>query len=44
MYRVYHLNRYVKTFADRDAALLYVATQRIAGDYEILDESDWGNA
>jgi hypothetical protein len=40
MYRVYHLSRYVKTFADRDAASLWVASKPSPGDYEILDKSD----
>jgi len=39
-YRVYHLNRHVKTFRDRDEAALWVIDQRTPGDYEILDRSD----
>ena len=39
-YRVYHLNRHVKTFRDRDEASLWVIDQRTPEDYEILDRSD----
>jgi hypothetical protein len=39
-YRVYHLNRHVRTFNDRDEAALWVNCQRTPGDYEILDRSD----
>lgn len=39
-YRVYHLNRFVKSFTDRDSALHYVYAQRTPEDYEILDDSD----
>lgn len=39
-YRVYHLNRPVKTFGHRDEASLWVAEQRTPEDYEILDRSD----
>jgi hypothetical protein len=39
-YRVYHLNRYVKTFQTRDAAADWVWSQRVPEDYEILDKSD----
>lgn len=39
-YRVYHLNRHVRTFKTRDEASLWVIDQRTPGDYEILDRSD----
>lgn len=41
-YKVYHLNRYAKSFRDRDAALAFVFAQRTPEDYEILDKSDEG--
>ena len=41
MYRVYHLSRYVRSFADRDAASLWVWDQKCPEDYEILDNSDF---
>ena len=44
VYRVYHLNRKVATFTDRDRALDYVKDRvedgHSYGDYEILDNSD----
>lgn len=39
-YRVFHLNRFVKSFPNRDAALAYVYSQRTPEDYEVLDKSD----
>jgi hypothetical protein len=39
-YKVYHLNRYVTQFDDRDAALLFVYAQKHPEDHEILDRSD----
>lgn len=39
-YRVFHLNRPVIMFSERDAALEYVAAQPSPGDWEILDKSD----
>lgn len=39
-YKVYQLNRHVKTFRDRDEAYLWVAEQRTPEDFEILDRSD----
>ena len=41
-YRVFHLNRPVITFRDRDEALEYVYSQATPEDYEILDKSDEG--
>lgn len=44
VYRVYHLNRKVATFTDRDDALTYINDRVEDGqqreDYEILDNSD----
>jgi hypothetical protein len=47
-YRVYHLNRYLRTFADRDSALRFVIKQTERQDntyhyedFEILDGSDF---
>ena len=41
MYRVYHLNVFRKSFANRDNAIAYVLGQGDAiENYEILDESD----
>lgn len=46
MYRIYHLNREVKTFTTRDAALDWIVDQVESnprtdfGDYEILDNAD----
>ena len=39
-YRVYYLNRFVKKFADRDAALGFVYSQANPEDFEVLDGSD----
>lgn len=39
-YKVYHLNRHVITFNDRDRALEYVYASKTPEDYEILDRSD----
>lgn len=39
-YRVYHLNRHVRTFSTRDAAADWVYSQKSYEDYEILDKSD----
>ena len=39
-YRVYHMNRHVKTFESLDDAQLWVIDQRTPEDYEILDRSD----
>lgn len=41
MYRVYHLNRYVRSFADRDQASEWIWNQKGPEDYEILDNSDF---
>jgi len=41
MYRVYHLNRFVHSFADRDAALDFIYSHPNYEDYEILDNSDF---
>jgi hypothetical protein len=40
LYRVFHLNRFVKSFTDREAALAFVYGQRTPEDWEILDKSD----
>lgn len=40
MYRVYHLNTFVRSFSTRDAALDFVYAKSNYGDYEILDGSD----
>lgn len=42
MFRVYYLNRFVKSCATRDIASAYILLQGIDSvqDYEILDESD----
>jgi hypothetical protein len=40
MYRVYHLNRFVKAFVTRDEASEFVYSKSCPGDYEILDQSD----
>lgn len=47
-YRVYHMNRYVKSFPTRDAALDFIVKQSnrednyyFAEDFEILDASDF---
>ena len=42
MYRVYYLNKFVKSFTTRDLASAYILLQGIdkVQDYEILDESD----
>ena len=40
MYRVYHLNVFVKSFRTRDAALDFVYSKPDHEDYEILDGSD----
>jgi hypothetical protein len=45
-YKVYHLNQYLRSFFERDAALDYVVTLVAEGegyieDYEILDRSDF---
>lgn len=39
-YRVYHLNNFVKSFSNRDAALEFVYSKSDHEDYEILDGSD----
>ena len=39
-YRVFHLNRHVITFGNRDRALDYVAAAKDPEDWEILDRSD----
>jgi hypothetical protein len=41
MYRVYHLNNFVKSFATREAALAFVYSKSDHEDYEILDRSDF---
>lgn len=41
MYRVYHLNNFVKSFADREKALAFVYSKPNHEDYEILDGSDF---
>jgi hypothetical protein len=40
MYRVYYLNRFVKSFTTRDKAIDYVYSKTDHEDYEILDGSD----
>jgi len=40
MYRVYHLNNFVKSFSTRDKAAEFVYSKENWGDYEILDRSD----
>ena len=40
VFRVFHLNQYVRSFPSHDAASLWVYAQPNAGDYEILDKSD----
>jgi hypothetical protein len=40
MYRVYHLDRFVRSFRTRDAALDFVYSKSDHADYEILDGSD----
>lgn len=39
-YRVYHMNRHVKTFESLDDAQLYVIEKGGPDDWEILDRSD----
>ena len=40
-YKVYHLNKFCKSFSSRDAAMTYILNQNSdAGNYEILDGSD----
>ena len=40
MYRVYHLDRFARAFASREAALKFVYSNRVPEDFEILDSSD----
>lgn len=40
-FRVYHLNRKVRTFRSHDEASAWVYAQPSPGDYEILDDSDF---
>jgi hypothetical protein len=40
MYRVYYLNKFVKSFSTRDKAAEFVYSKKDHGDYEILDGSD----
>lgn len=40
VFRVFHLNRYVRSFPSHDAASLWVYAQPTPEDYEILDKSD----
>ena len=42
MYKVYHLNHFVRSFRTRNAALDFVYSKSDHGDYEILDNSDGG--
>ena len=39
-YRLYHLNRFIRQFPNRDAALDYICAQTDPRDWEILDRSD----
>jgi hypothetical protein len=40
MYRVYYLNKFVKSFTTRDLASQFVYSKTNHEDYEILDGSD----
>lgn len=47
MYRVYHMNNYIKSFTNRDLAVTFIMKQTMRHDYdyhyedfEILDGSD----
>ena len=39
-YRVFHMNRHVITFQDRERALEYVYASKHPEDWEVLDRSD----
>lgn len=39
-YRLYYLNRFIRQFPTRDAALDYICAQTDPRDWEILDRSD----
>jgi len=42
MFRVYHMNHFVNTFATREDAISFIMEQTGGGmgDYEVLDNSD----